>query len=86
MLPEPRGISQIMAKPIDHVAREERLAAKLRENLHRRKAQARALDSRALDSRALDPGAIDAAHRSLDDRPSDAENDSDALSKQSPES
>jgi heme oxygenase len=34
-----------MAKPLDHAARGERLAAKLRENLHRRKAQARALDT-----------------------------------------
>jgi heme oxygenase len=34
-----------MAKPVDHAAREARLAAKLRENLHRRKAQARALDT-----------------------------------------
>jgi hypothetical protein len=34
-----------MAKPIDHAARDERLAAKLRENLRRRKAQARALDA-----------------------------------------
>ncbi len=33
-----------MAKPIDHAAREERLAAKLRENLHRRKARARAMN------------------------------------------
>lgn len=31
------------------MSREERLAAKLRENLHRRKAQARALDSRRPD-------------------------------------
>jgi len=29
------------------ITREERLAARLRENLHRRKAQARALDSQA---------------------------------------
>ena len=55
-----------MAKPLDPAAREERLAAKLRENLHRRKAQARALDTA--------------------DRPKPAENDSDALSKQAPES
>lgn len=60
-----------MAKPIDHTAREERLAAKLRENLHRRKAQARAL------STADRPGACDDAT---------PENDSAALSKQPPES
>ncbi|WP_305097487.1 hypothetical protein [Croceibacterium aestuarii] len=35
----------------DKSTREERLAAKLRENLRRRKAQTRALDSRTLDSR-----------------------------------
>lgn len=60
-----------MAKPIDHAAREERLAAKLRENLHRRKAQARALDA------ADCPGACDDAA---------SENDSGTLSKQPPES
>ncbi|MET1755123.1 hypothetical protein ABVV53_06595 [Novosphingobium sp. RD2P27] len=32
-----------MVKPPDPRSREERLAAKLRENLHRRKAQARAM-------------------------------------------
>ncbi len=32
-------------KPQSNLAREERLAAKLRENLKRRKAQARAIDS-----------------------------------------
>jgi hypothetical protein len=42
-----------MAKPLDHAAREKRLAAKLRENLHRRKAQARALDNAENDSAAL---------------------------------
>ncbi|WP_201290933.1 hypothetical protein [Croceibacterium salegens] len=40
-----------MTEPRDKSTREERLAAKLRENLRRRKAQSRALDSRALDSR-----------------------------------
>ena len=60
-----------MAKPIDHAAREERLAAKLRENLHRRKAQARALDP------AKRSGANDS------DFP---ENDSGALSNPAPES
>jgi hypothetical protein len=34
-----------MADPTTSQTREERLAAKLRENLHRRKAQARALGS-----------------------------------------
>ena len=34
-----------MAEPNDKAAREARLAAKLRENLRRRKAQARALDA-----------------------------------------
>ena len=39
------------ASPGEKMTREERLAAKLRENLHRRKAQARALESE--DKRAL---------------------------------
>ena len=34
-----------MSEPKDKPTREERLAAKLRENLRRRKAQARALDA-----------------------------------------
>ena len=34
-----------MSEPQDKPTREERLAAKLRENLRRRKAQARAMDS-----------------------------------------
>jgi len=38
-----------MSDANDRPSREERLAAKLRENLRRRKAQSRALDSRALD-------------------------------------
>jgi hypothetical protein len=38
-----------MDKTPDHTPRDERLAAKLRENLKRRKAQARQLDSRAAD-------------------------------------
>jgi len=59
-----------MAKPIDHAAREERLAAKLRENLHRRKAQARAVSS-----------ASDAA-----DLTRNGENDSAALPNSPPES
>jgi hypothetical protein len=59
-----------MAKPIDHAAREERLAAKLRENLRRRKAQARELDGSSVR-------AADGPSR---------ENDSAALSKQAPES
>ncbi|WP_201299049.1 hypothetical protein [Novosphingobium sp. 9U] len=41
-----------MAKRQDPQSREERLAAKLRENLHRRKAQARALNSDASSSAA----------------------------------
>lgn len=60
-----------MAKPIDHAAREERLAAKLRENLHRRKAQARG----ANHAKRLDVSESDIA-----------ENDSAALSKQAPKS
>lgn len=36
-----------MAEPTDKLTREERLAAKLRENLHRRKAQARAVNATA---------------------------------------
>jgi hypothetical protein len=60
-----------MAKPTDHAAREERLAAKLRENLHRRKAQARALD---------------AGDRSGASEQATPENDLGALSKQPPES
>ena len=35
-----------MPAPKDTTTREERLAAKLRENLHRRKAQSRALEER----------------------------------------
>ncbi|WP_288416396.1 hypothetical protein [uncultured Novosphingobium sp.] len=38
------GMNIGMVKTTDPAAREARLAAKLRENLHRRKAQARALD------------------------------------------
>ena len=37
------------AKPAQP-SREERLAAKLRENLHRRKAQSRTMDSRAMET------------------------------------
>ena len=59
-----------MAKPIDHAAREERLAAKLRENLHRRKAQARAVSS---ESNAADSTR-------------NAENDSATLPNSPPES
>ena len=39
-----------MSGPNDKTTREERLAARLRENLRRRKAQARALDDRAKPS------------------------------------
>lgn len=65
-----------MAKPVDHAAREARLAAKLRENLHRRKAQARALDG---------------GDRARGEPPSDGstipgESDSAALSNSPPES
>jgi hypothetical protein len=59
-----------MAKQTDPSAREARLAAKLRENLHRRKAQAR-----ALGPDRDQPHADEAA-----------ENDSGALSKPPPES
>jgi hypothetical protein len=37
-----------MSEPSGKTTREERLAAKLRENLRRRKAQSRVLDSRAI--------------------------------------
>lgn len=60
-----------MAKPIDHAQREERLAAKLRENLYRRKAQARGL------------GAVDNPSAAEHEQ---SENDLGALSKQPPES
>jgi hypothetical protein len=43
-----------MDTPPKSLSREERLAAKLRENLHRRKAQARALE--ADDTHALPKG------------------------------
>lgn len=39
-----------------NLSREERLAAKLRENLRRRKAQARALDAESGESRLPKPG------------------------------
>jgi hypothetical protein len=39
-----------MTGPNDKPSREERLAAKLRENLRRRKAQSRAMDSRKPDA------------------------------------
>jgi len=44
--PDDLGNTQwIMTTPPPKPTREDRLAAKLRENLHRRKAQARALDA-----------------------------------------
>jgi hypothetical protein len=72
------GIARTMndkaSKPPAPMTREERLAAKLRENLRRRKAQARALDTRP---RGEDGGDEDgAAH----------ENESGRLSKSPPES
>ena len=42
-----------MARNDDPMTREERLAAKLRENLRRRKAQARALDGKPGDAPGL---------------------------------
>ena len=45
-----------MSTPNDKLSREERLAAKLRENLRRRKAQARALG--AADAPGDAPGAL----------------------------
>ena len=62
-----------MAKPGDTTLREERLAAKLRENLHRRKAQARA---QAPASEATGRNAAE----------NDLENDSAALPIVPPES
>jgi hypothetical protein len=64
-----------MAKPIGPSAREERLAAKLRENLHRRKTQARALG-----------GGRSAADEAGQHKTGPHENDSGALSKPLPES
>lgn len=65
------GIALIMGNDASKT-REERLAAKLRENLRRRKAQARELGARG-------PGGGDAAA-------SEDENESGRLSKSSPES
>ncbi|WP_091149332.1 hypothetical protein [Novosphingobium sp. CF614] len=45
-------------KDPDKLTREERLAAKLRENLHRRKAQARALCSGAEDAEDNESGRL----------------------------
>jgi hypothetical protein len=44
-----RGRADAMTGPDRKVTRDERLAAKLRENLQRRKAQARSLDRSASD-------------------------------------
>jgi hypothetical protein len=56
------GIRAKMVEMPDKLTREERLAAKLRENLHRRKAQARALASpsgtSAQDRSENDSGAL----------------------------
>jgi len=49
------------AKQFEHAAREERLARALRENLHRRKEQARARKPRAADLDCAVPGAEKAA-------------------------
>jgi len=70
-----------MAKPIDHATREARLAAKLRENLHRRKAQARVQDT----TRAPDLDRL-ASDRIGADRTATAENDSGTLPNSPPES
>jgi hypothetical protein len=43
------------AKRIEHAAREERLARALRDNLHRRKQQARAKEARAAATPAEQP-------------------------------
>ena len=48
-----------MAGNDDKMTREERLAAKLRENLRRRKAQARALDGKPSDAVGLSKGEDD---------------------------
>ena len=48
-----------MAANDDKATREERLAAKLRENLRRRKAQARALDGKPSDAVGLSKGEDD---------------------------
>ena len=50
-----------MAKQSDTLTREERLAAKLRENLRRRKAQARATSAAAAGSRENDSHALSKA-------------------------
>jgi hypothetical protein len=44
------------AKRLEHAAREERLARALRDNLRRRKQQARAKEARAAEIRADSPG------------------------------
>ena len=66
-----------MTKPGDKLTREERLAAKLRENLHRRKAQSRALGSGGAESDGI---LSDAGQSGL------GQNDSGGLSKPSSES
>lgn len=46
-----------MTGPATPLSREERLAARLRDNLRRRKAQARAFDAQAIDAQADAPTA-----------------------------
>lgn len=65
------------------MSREERLAAKLRENLRRRKAQARALGSRPEGSGA---GGSQGSGQSGVTAPEASENESGRLSKSAPES
>ena len=45
-----RPVKPAMIQPPARLSKEERLAAKLRENLHRRKAQSRTIDSREIDA------------------------------------
>lgn len=78
-----KAISQAIERPVKDAStmtqpqqsREERLAAKLRENLRRRKAQARALHEGG-----------DAASSSESPIENESENESGALSKSPPES
>jgi hypothetical protein len=72
------GMASTMENDVSK-SREERLAAKLRENLRRRKAQARALESRA-------GGKDMAGVQSGGTEPEACENESGRLSKSAPES
>lgn len=72
-------------------SREERLAAKLRENLRRRKAQARAFDAAAHDEQggmaeSDSPNGLGDAPAAEKDAANGGEIESGALSKSSPES